>query len=350
MILSPSNTSEAVKRILMAGLIPYVQGSPGIGKSVITHDIAKHFNLELIDKRLSTADPTDMEGFPNKIVGTNGRPDRMSYAPPQDIPLEGDPIPNGKAGWLLFFDELSQAFPSIQNSAYKLFLDRMVGQHKIHPKCVIVAAGNLDTDGANTHRMSTALQSRVIDIFMEVSNEDWQSHAAEKEFDYRIRAFLKWKPKLLQTFQANRKAESPESAFGCPRTWEFASKHVKNRGNQLDSTDIAILAGAVGTGPAVEFAGYAAIYDKVPSYAEIIANPDKIDIPQEPSVLHALSSLVSHPQHLDTLDKAMPFVDRLPVEFQVWAIRDAIKVRPSIMHNTCLDAWKMKYADRLYAQ
>lgn len=348
MFINPTDTTKAVERALQAGLIPYVQGNPGIGKSVINHAICDRYNLKLIDFRLATADPTDMQGFPDKILGKNGKSNRMAYAPPEDIPLEEDEVPQGYDGWYLFFDELSQAFPSIQNAAYKIFLDKMVGQKKIHSKVVMAAAGNLDTDGANTHRMSTALQSRVSHLFMNVSNDDWQAHAAENQFDYRVRAFLKWKPKLLHTFDANRQAESPEPTFGCPRTWEMGSKHLKTRPNDLDNVDLALLAGTVGTGPATEFKGYAAIYDKVPSYDELCRNPTGISMPDEPSVLHALSSLVAHPQHLDTLDKAMPFLDRMPVEFQVWAIRDAVKIRPSLLHNACLDDWKDKYADRLF--
>jgi hypothetical protein len=346
--LSPDDSTEAIKRALHAGLVPYMRGNPGVGKSQIMHAIAKLYNLKLIDIRLATADPTDLSGFPEKKETPAGQINRMGYAPPEDIPLEGDPLPKGYAGWFLFFDELPQAFPSIQNSVYKILLDKKVGQHSVHPNCVMACAGNLDTDKANTHRMSTALQSRLIHLYLRVTNTDWQKHAVEAGYDYRVRAFLRWKPKLLHNFKAHQDSKSPEDTYACPRTWEFASKQLLKRPNELDPVDLALLVGTVGKGPAVEFQGYAALYDKVADYADILAHPTKIEIPTEPSILHAYASLVAHEQHLDTLPDIIPFIDRMPVEFQVWALRDAIKMRPSLLHNPQLEVWKDKYADRLY--
>lgn len=341
-VLSPDNSIEAIKRSLMAGLVPYLRGSPGVGKSQIVHAVAEYFNLYLIDYRLAQADPTDLQGFPENDNH------RMCYAPPKDIPIEGDKIPDGFAGWMLFFDELSQAFPSVQNASYKIFLDKKVGQKKIHPKCVMVAAGNLDTDKANTHRMSTALQSRITHLQMSVSNNDWQKWAVDNGIDHRIRGFLKWKPKLLHNFAANQAADIKEDTFACPRTWEFASRALIQRPNELDVIDLAILTGNVGSGPAIEFQGFAAIYDKLPQYAEIHANPTGAPIPTEPSVLHALASLLAHPQHLDTITDIVPYIERMPVEFQVWSLRDAIRLKNSLLHHPALEDWKDKYADRLY--
>lgn len=45
---------------LKANLVPFVKGSPGIGKSDIARKVADHFNLKLIDFRLAQCDPTDL--------------------------------------------------------------------------------------------------------------------------------------------------------------------------------------------------------------------------------------------------------------------------------------------------
>lgn len=44
----------------------------------------------------------------------NGRAD---YAPFAHFPIEGDPLPEGYSGWLLFLDELTSALPAIQAAA-----------------------------------------------------------------------------------------------------------------------------------------------------------------------------------------------------------------------------------------
>lgn len=45
---------------LKAKLVPMLHGSPAVGKSAIVRQIAKQFNLKLIDLRLSQCDPTDL--------------------------------------------------------------------------------------------------------------------------------------------------------------------------------------------------------------------------------------------------------------------------------------------------
>lgn len=106
--------SQAVRMItaaMKAKVVPMLKGSPGSGKSQIVYQIADAYNLSVIDLRLSQCDPTDLAGFP---VIKEGKAD---YAPMAHFPIEGDPLPKGKAGWLLFLDEATSAPPAIQAAA-----------------------------------------------------------------------------------------------------------------------------------------------------------------------------------------------------------------------------------------
>ena len=96
-------------RCIKVGLVPFIQSSPGIGKSSIVKQIAKEFNLKLIDHRLSTSSPEDLLGLPHFEEG------KAVFSPFRDIfPLEDSSIPEGKDGFLLFFDEFNSAPRSIQ--------------------------------------------------------------------------------------------------------------------------------------------------------------------------------------------------------------------------------------------
>lgn len=55
-----SRAAELITLALKANLVPMVHGSPALGKSSIVKQIAKKFNLKLIDLRLSQCDPTDL--------------------------------------------------------------------------------------------------------------------------------------------------------------------------------------------------------------------------------------------------------------------------------------------------
>lgn len=58
--IKPSNAKFFLTKTLNAGLVPFLHGSPGMGKSDIIKSIAEDFNLKLIDLRLSQCDPSDL--------------------------------------------------------------------------------------------------------------------------------------------------------------------------------------------------------------------------------------------------------------------------------------------------
>ena len=96
--MKPSSLKRAIERAFAAKLVPFVKSSPGLGKSSIIRQIAQEHNLKVLDLRLGQCDPTDILGFPNIKDG------RSVYHPPKDIPIEGDEIPTGYNGWLLFLN------------------------------------------------------------------------------------------------------------------------------------------------------------------------------------------------------------------------------------------------------
>ena len=186
MEVSTKELPEAITDILYAGLTPYVTGSPGIAKSAIISQVADSLNLKLIDVRLAQMDSSDLLGFPTIING------KTSFVPPDVFPIDTDPLPEGKEGYLLFLDELSSAPISVQAACYKLILDRKVGQYPLHKNVAIVAAGNKATDKAIVNRISTAMQSRLIHLNLEVNPKDWINWANENQIDHRIVSFIQF--------------------------------------------------------------------------------------------------------------------------------------------------------------
>lgn len=100
MRVSPRKLTWLTALTLEAGLVPFVAGSPGTGKSAIVHQLSKAGNLKLIDHRLSTSDPTDLSGLPHFVNG------EAHFAPFAGLfPIEGiSVIPEGYDGWLLFLN------------------------------------------------------------------------------------------------------------------------------------------------------------------------------------------------------------------------------------------------------
>ena len=332
-----SQAVEAIKFYLQANLVPMLVGSPGCGKSEIIHQIANDFNLQLIDLRLSQCDPCDLAGFPTVEGG------KSDYIPMKHFPIEGDPIPEGKAGWLLFLDEATSASPAIQAAAYKLILDRMVGSHHLHKNVAIVAAGNLETDNAIVQPMSTALQSRLVHLELNIDPQEWINWATSKQVDYRITAFINFKPGMLYTF----KPDHTDKTYACPRTWIFANR-VMSKVDQENPILLPMLAGTLSEGVAREFLTFCKIFDKLPTIPAIIANPKGIAVPDEPSILYALTGSIAHNASDKNIDVLMEFLTRLPMEFQVICLRDMRNRNPNFSSMPAIQRWIANSAKLLF--
>lgn len=278
---SPKETKENCIAVLTANRVPFIQGSPGISKSDIVKEIANEFNLELIDLRLSQMEPCDLLGFPFE----DG--DRADYKPMKIFPLTDTEIPANKNGWLLFFDEFNSANREVQAASYRIILDREIGNRKIHPNCFIVCAGNKSSDKAIVNKLSTALQSRLVHLFMRPDADAWIEWAIQNRIDARIIAYLSSKPGNISTFDP----ESTDITYACPRTWHMLSDIIKNMPSLIGK--LSLLAGVIGKGVAVEFSSFCDLGDKVPTINDIINDPENTKIPEKLNTLYYLISSIA---------------------------------------------------------
>jgi hypothetical protein len=335
--MNAKDLQEALGDIMSAKLVPMLAGSPGIGKSDIIRQVAQQFRLLVIDLRLSQCDPTDLCGFPIH----DGK--RMTYAPPAHFPLQGiDQIPAGYDGWLLFLDEASSAALAVQAAAYKLVLDRMVGLHHLHKNVAIVLAGNKSTDGAIVNRMSTAMQSRLIHLELEVDAKLWIEWATANNIDHRIVSYIEGRPEHLHQFDPNHN----DVTFSCPRTWQFASKLIL--GKDVTPRILPLLIGTLSAGIAHEFNAYLQYCSALPSIADIKRNPTGIDINQDPALLYAVSHMVAAYIDETGADALMKYIARLPLEFGTTAIRATLKRNKELLKVPAVRDWSHQVASEIF--
>ena len=290
------------------------------GKSSIAKEIAKDLNLKLIDVRLSQCDPVDLAG----MISHDGK--RGKYLPMETFPLEGDAVPVDFNGWFLLLDEFNSAPLSVQAAAYQLVLDRQVGQVNLHKNVAIMCAGNLSTDNAIVNRMSTAMQSRMIHLELTVNSKDWLEWAADNEIDYRILAYINFRPEHLHNFNPKHS----DKTFPCPRTWEFLSKLIKPY-ETITYKKLPLVIGSIGEGTGREFSQFCEIFESLPTFDEILNTPDKVVISSEPSIKYAITGLIAKNAEESNIGKLKEFVVRLPVEFQIIFLKQAARNCPKII-------------------
>ena len=322
MNIIPMNYNQAYENALLAlkaGLVPYVTGQPGAGKSAMAQQLANNFNLELIDLRLSMLEPSDINGLPNFTA--NGT---AYFAPFDTFPLETTPLPEGKAGWLIFADEASAASRSTLAAAYGLILEKRVGNRKLHPNVAIMAAGNRESDGAITTKIGTAMQSRLVHIELSVSHADWlENVAVPKSYSSEIIAFLGQFPDKLNNF--NPKHE--EQTFACPRSWEFTDKILKAHNKPITQTLLPLLAGTIGMSTALSFVQFATSLSDMPAWEDVLNHTARV--PSNLNSRWATVTMLFENWEAVHADKIISYADNFSLDLRIFLFRMILKKHPS---------------------
>lgn len=140
---------------------------------------------------------------------------------------------------IVFFDELTNALPSIQGMAFNIVLDGEVnGKWKLPPNARIVAAGNDLNDSLAANQMAEPLFNRFAHVYIETDVDSWLKWASTPAEDYQridykgeeslpkihpaIYAYVAYKSysgdDVLRTEYTGDKPNAD------PRKWEMASK------------------------------------------------------------------------------------------------------------------------------
>ena len=319
--VKPRACRKFISDILYARQVPVVRTSPGVGKSALMREVCIEHNLKMIDHRLSTSEPTDMTGLPN--FTEDGK---AYFAPFSEIfPVVGDPLPTEDiwdekgesiirvhqyAGWNLFMDELPSAARNVQAAAYKVFLDHMVGQRKLHPRVVLSAAGNLDTDRAVVNPIPTAMQTRLVHLELQADQEEWLADVAfKKKFDSRIIGFISQFGDKLMDFRPDHK----DKTFACPRTWDFLNDQIQSynrRGIQLTDEHALLFAGYIGFAVTLEFLQYIKVWSKLVSVKQVVADPLTLPIPVEAEIKWATVSMLMQNVRDDNFEAISMYINR----------------------------------------
>ena len=325
--MSYKELAAELPSVLKAGLVPYIKGSPAVGKSSLAKQLAKQFKLLLIDIRLSERDPCEIGGY----LKLDDEKKRTYQYPLELFPLDTDEIPEGYNGWLIFLDEFGGCTPATQGVAYRVVFDKQVGQRNLHPNAFIMAAGNNEDDGAIVNPMSTALISRFAMFQLELNFKDWMEWAVSNGIDYRITSFLNFASKHLYQFKAD--ATEP---YACPRTWEMLSKITNPKGIPKPTSEInvAVAASLIGEGVAREFVTFLALEAKLPKFDTIVNNPETTVLPNELGVQWAIMGMIAHNISASTAGQVCKYLDRFSDELKVVTIREIRMRHPKLLDES----------------
>lgn len=329
-------TADALDAYMTANIPVFLWGAPGVGKSDSVRQIARRrmpwadtvfaalglpYNLPVIDLRAILLDPVDLRGLPMVESG------KAAWAQPAFLPqVERD----GPAG-ILFLDELNAAPASVQAACFQLILDRRLGEYELPTGWRIVAAGNRQSDRAAAQRMPSPLANRFAHVDVEPDVQSWGAWAISENLSPVVLAFLRFRPDLLHKMDG-----SDLRAFPTPRAWANVAKVA----GAPDDIRQALVAGIVGEGAAAEFEGFVRVWRSIPSLADIVANPDGVNVPDDPATLYAVATGLARKADRNNFAPILRFSKRaLGPEFSILLCVDAVSRDGGLKETRAFIEW-----------
>ena len=338
--MKPSIAKLRIKTCLLSGSTALVTGNAGIAKSSICYDIAHElYEGRYIDPDLSNHDPVDIIGVPKVVNGMT------EFNPTSLLPRAET---HGETG-LLILDEYTTAPKMNQNLATKVCRDRRMGNWNMPAGWGNIVIANLEGQGGHTIGMAATAQTRFVEIPVEADLDDWVKHFASRPdavkladgsghpIETEIVSALRVRTELFAQF-VNRATAQPN-----PRTWAEFSKNltvIKMQGGEgVESAIFDIGKGTVGEGPTSEFIAHYKIHASLPDLNEILRNPDNFQAPQDPAVRYAISTALAHRATVDNFDRVIACVSKLPAEFSVLTVKDALARTPDLGDTRAFAKW-----------
>jgi hypothetical protein len=280
----------------------FIWGGPGLGKSALVKQCAKELNFKLIDVRLTQMEPTDLRGIPVPINMDNEHEVMVKWAIPEMFPrMKVDPA-TGKLnrnaevidplsghkydGAVIFLDELPNAAPSVQAGSYQLVLDGALGEWLAPDNCLVVAAGNRETDKGSTFKMPTPLLNRFTHVTIKADYDDWFEYAVNTDLHPDVVGYI-------SAFKAELYQFDPKSAsrgFPTPRSWETVSDIVFDDPNLPQQVMLGLIGGTIGDGIAVKFMEYRKNAARLPKASDILDGKVTTMASEETSLMYALTT------------------------------------------------------------
>jgi MoxR-like ATPase len=317
--MKPSMLYEALHALVAERVPAHVWGPSGVGKSQIAHRVADDLEFEFLDVRALQLDPVDFRGLPRIAA------DVTEWVPPRFLPTCGKGI--------LFLDELTSAPQMTQAACYQLVLDRKLGEYVLPDGWVVIAAGNPASERGVHFAMPRPLRNRFVHLHLEADITDWCRWAVRAGVRPEIIAFLRFKPDLLHDGDATL----DQNAWPTPRSWEMASNVLIGVGRQTSNAkaeiEAQLLEGTIGPAATAEFVGFLRLFRQLPSIDEILLNPEKAPLPDDPSSQIAIATALGRAMSDQSIGNGAKYLNRMPTEMHVLAMRDAAARDRAITHT-----------------
>ena len=232
---------QQIKRALRIGVIPFLVGPPGIGKTEIIESQSKHVKTYI----MSTWSPTSFTGkdyvIPADQVKTiDGNGTERTHteraltgrSKPEwliDIEHELELAKEDGEDVILFLDEFDKLTPDLQVFVNGIISNKpTLGGWPVPEGVKIVLAGNTTIDSLASNKISSEVSSRLMTMKVKVNVEEWLRWAIKNDVDPLVIAYIKVNKTDLLTVEKGPDGRVDAEISMNPRKWvKMVSKGIK---------------------------------------------------------------------------------------------------------------------------
>ena len=313
-----------------AKVVPMLHGAPGMGKSDACLQVAQELSIprdRVLVTHINNHDVVDFTGVPSVTDGmTVFNPTKMFYD-----------FRQGTGPGMIVIEELAQSSQQLQTWAAGFVLERETPMFKLDDDVVIIATGNRAEDRAGAKPLLGHLNDRMYHFDVETSLDDWCGWALENGIDPLGIACLRLRPELLNDYDSSRRSNPTQ------RSWSKLFKEVPN--DLATNLYMAAATGKVGEAAAAEWVSARDMMHKMPSIDSIRLHPADVEVPTEPAVRFAVSTALSMTATPDCFGRDMQYIRRLPKEFQMVYVSDALRLHPELNMTKDFVKWATDNTD-----
>jgi hypothetical protein len=311
-----------------------VWGPTGCGKTQITRQACSETGYVCLDYLLLLRDQVDLRGAPVPDMEAG----ETRWLRPDDLPFKGSRRFDPSKRYVIHFDEINTAPPSLQAVAFQLVLERRAGPHELQDGTRIIACGNRQSDRGAAQKMPVPLENRFRHALLMPDVVAFARHCNAIGSNPILPAFIRFRPELLH-------ALSPTDPTHCsPRIW------LDQVAKDLDLPPPfrqQAFSSAVGEGPAAELEGFIGLFTRLPPIREIIANPTTAVTPDNVSrdtkerlgLRFAVAVALGRAATRQNFAACLTYGARLPREMSIVMVVDAVKRDPELMNTSAFVGW-----------
>ena len=229
---------ELIRGSLESNIAPFLHGRSSEGKSARI----KQFDPDAEIVYLRNATPDSLNG---KSVYNAEKNEMIDVPPTWYVKLKEKCEKEPDKLHIVFFDELTNALPSIQGMAFNIILDKEInGKWRLPENARVAAAGNDLEDSLAANTMAEPLFNRFNHVYINTTVDNWLSWAltpndSYEKLDYKKQDTskqLKIHPAIYAYIACKKNAVlrtkfTGEKPNADPRKWDMASKVLYQTNN-----------------------------------------------------------------------------------------------------------------------